>query len=83
MPYLVAQRPLLRRPARLRLILAFHQHKLGVGRGGVAEVGGYGPQLLRVQAVLETVFHGLQGRPLGGPLVGLDVGRGRGQSPFL
>lgn len=83
LPDLIAQRPLLRRPARFRLILAFHQHELGVGGFRIAEIGGHGPQLFWVQAVIETVFHGLQGRPLGGPLVGLDVGRGRGRSPFL
>lgn len=82
LPDLIAQRPLLRRPARFRLILAFHQHKLGVGGFRIAEVGGHGPQLLRVQAVLETVFHGLQGRPLGGPLVGLDVGCSHRVSSF-
>lgn len=57
LPDLITQRPLLRRPARFHLILAFHQHELGVGRLGIAEVGGHGPQLLRVQAVVETVFH--------------------------
>lgn len=83
LPDLIAQRPLFRRPARFRLILAFHQHKLSVGGFRIAEVGGHGPQLFRVQAVVKTVFHGLQGRPLGGPLVGLDVGCSRGRSPFL
>lgn len=79
---LVAQRPLLRRPARFRLILALYQHKLGVGCFRVAEVGGHRPQLLRVQAVVKAVFQTLDGRPLGGLFVWLDVGCGRGRSSF-
>jgi len=73
---LVAQRPLLRRPARFRLILALYQHKFSVGGFRVAEVGGHRPQLLRVQAVVKAVFQTLNGRPLGGLFVGLDVGCG-------
>lgn len=77
---LVAQCPLLRRPARFRLILALYQHKFSVGGFRVAEVGGHRPQLLRVQAVVKTVFQALNSRPLGGLFVGLDIGRGRGRS---
>ena len=40
---LVAQRPLLRRSARFRLILALYQHKFSVGSFRVAEVGGHRP----------------------------------------
>ena len=83
LPDLIAQRPLFGCTARLRLVLAFHQHKLGVGGFRFAEAGGHGTQLFRVQSIVKTVFHGLQGRPLCGPLVGLDVSRGRGRSPFL
>ena len=79
---LVAQRPLLRRPARFRLILALYQHKFSVGGFRVAEVGGHRPQLLRVQAVVKAVFQTLNGRPLGGLFMGLDVGRSRGRSSF-
>ena len=79
---LVAQRPLLRRPARFRLILALYQHKFSVGGFRVAEVGGHRPQLFRVQAIVKTVFQALNGRPLGGLFVGLDVGRGRGHTPL-
>ena len=79
---LVAQRPLLRRPARFRLILALYQHKFSVGGFWVAEVGGHRPQLLRVQAIVKAVFQTLNGRPLDGLFVGLDIGRGRGRSSF-
>ena len=82
LPDLVAQRPLLRRPARFRLILALYQHKFSVGGFRVAEVGGHRPQLLRVQAVVKAVFQTLNGRPLGGLFMGLDVGRSRGRSSF-
>ena len=80
---LVAQRPLLRRPARFRLILPLYQHKFSVGGFRGAEVGGHRPQLLRVQAVVKAVFQALNGRPLGGLFVGLDVGRSRNISPQL
>ena len=83
MAELVAQRPLLRRPARFRLILALYQNKFSMGRFRVTEVGGHRPQLLRVQAVVKAVFQALNGRPLGGLFVGLDVGRGRNTDPFL
>ena len=79
---LVAQRPLLRRPARFRLILALYQHKFSVGGFRVAEVGGHRSQLLRVQAVVKAVFQTLNGRPLGGLFVGLDIGRSRERSSF-
>ena len=58
------------------------QHELGVCRGRIAEVGGNGPQLLRVQAIVKAVFQALQGRPLIGSLVGFEVGCGRRQSSF-
>ena len=48
----------------------------------VAEVGGHRPQLLRVQAIVKAVFQTLNGRPLGGLFMGLDVGRSRGRSSF-
>lgn len=76
---LVAQRPLLRRPARFRLIMGLYQHKFSVSGFRVAEVGGHGHQLLRVQPVVKAVFHALNGRPLGGPFVGFDIGRSRGR----
>ena len=76
---LVVQRPLLRRPARFRLILALYQHKFSMGGFRVAEVGGHRPQLLRVQAVVKAVFQALNGRPLGGLFVGLDISCSRGR----
>ena len=79
---LVAQRPLLRRPARFRLILALYQHKFSVGGFRVAEVRGHRPQFLRVQAVVKAVFQTLYGRSLGGLFVRLNVGRRRERSSF-
>ena len=82
LPDLIAERPMLRRSSGCRLILPFHQHKFQMGRLGVAEVRRHGPQLLRVQAVVKAVFQTLNGRPLGGLFMGLDVGRSRGRSSF-
>ena len=48
----------------------------------VAEIRGHRPQLLRVQSVVKAVFQTLNGRPLGGLFVGLDIGRSRGRSSF-
>ncbi len=70
LPDLVAQRPVSGSAVSFALILIFDQHKLGMCRGWIAEVGGNGPQLLRVQTVIKAVFQTLQGRPLIGPLVG-------------
>lgn len=56
--------------------------ELGVCRGWIAEVGGNGPQLFRVQAIVKAVFQALQGRPLIGPLVGFEVGCGRRHPSF-
>ena len=67
---LVAQRPVSGPAVSFALILIFDQHELGVCRGRIAKVGGNGPQLFRVQAIVEAVFQALQGRPLIGPLVG-------------
>lgn len=64
------------------MILALYQHKFSVGGFRVAEVGGHRPQLLRVQAVVKAIFQTLNGRPLDGLSVGLDVGRSRGRSSF-
>ena len=82
LPDLVAQRPLSGPAVGFALILIFDQHELGVCRGRIAEVGGNGPQLLRVQAIVKAVFQTLQGRSLIGPLVGFEVGRGRRQPSF-
>ena len=82
LPDLVAQRPVSGPAVGFALILIFDQHELGVCRGRIAEVGGNGPQLLRVQAIVKAVFQALQGRPLIGPLVGFEVGCGRRQPSF-
>ena len=82
LPDLVAQRPVSGPAVSFALILIFDQHELGVCRGWIAEVGGNGPQLFRVQPIVEAVFQTLQGRPLIGPLVGFEVGRGRRQPSF-
>ena len=82
LPDLVAQRPVSGHAVSFPLILIFDQHELGVCRGRIAEVGGNGPQLLRVQAIVKAVFQTLNGRPLGGLFMGLDVGRSRGRSSF-
>ena len=82
LPDLVAQRPVSDPAVSFPLILFFDQHELGVCRGRIAEVGGNGPQFLRVQPIVEAVFQTLQGRPLGGLFMGLDVGRSRGRSSF-
>ena len=82
LPDLVAQRPVSGPAVGFALIVIFDQHELGVCRGRIAEVGGNGPQLLRVQAIVKAVFQALQGRPLIGPLVGFEVGRSRRQSSF-
>ena len=82
LPDLVAQRPVSGPAVSFALILIFDQHELGVCRGRIAEVGGNGPQLLRVQAIVKAVFQALQGRPLIGPLVGFEVGCGRRQPSF-
>lgn len=44
---------------------------------GLAELVAQLPQLLRVQAVVKTVFQALNGRPLDGLFVEFDVCRGR------
>lgn len=80
---LVAQRAALGLAVCFPLILIFYHHKLCVGRGGITEVGGHRPQLLRVQAVVEAVFQTLQSRPLGGLLMGFDIGCGRGRPSSL
>ena len=80
---LVAKRTALGLAVCFSLILIFHHHKLGVGRGGIAEAGGHRSQFLRVQAVVEAVFQTLQGRPLGGLLMRFDIGCGRGQPSSL
>ena len=77
LPDLVAQRPVSGPAVGFALILIFDQHELGVCRGRIAEVGGNGPQLFRVQAIVKAVFQALQGRPLIGLLVGFEVGCGR------
>ena len=82
LPDLVAQRPVSGPAVGFALILIFDQHELGVCRGRIAEVGGNGPQLLRVQAIVKAVFQALQGRPLIGPLVGFEVGCGRRHPSF-
>ena len=82
LPDLVAQRPVSGPAVSFALILIFDQHELGVCRGRIAEVGGNGPQLLRVQAIVKAVFQALQGRPLIGPLVGFEVGCGRRHPSF-
>ena len=82
LPDLVAQRPVSGSAVSFALILIFDQHELGVCRGRIAEVGRNGPQLLRVQAIVKAVFQTLNGRPLGGLFMGLDVGRSRGRSSF-
>ena len=82
LPDLVAQRPVSGHAVSFPLILIFDQHELGVCCGRIAEVGGNGPQLLRVQAIVKTVFQALQGRPLIGPLVGFEVGCGRRHPSF-
>ena len=82
LPDLVAQRPVSGPAVGFALILIFDQHELGVCRGRIAEVGGNGPQLLRVQAIVKAVFQALQGRPLIGPLVRFEVGCGRRQPSF-
>lgn len=65
LPDLIAQRPMLRSAVCFRLILALYQHKLQMGRLGVAEVGRHRPQLLRVQAIVKTILQALQRRPSG------------------
>lgn len=55
---------------------------LAHGRFRFAQVGGHLPQRLQVQTLVKTVFHGLQGRPLGFLLVGLDVGGGHMTTPL-
>ena len=82
LPDLVAQRPVSGSAVSFALILIFDQHELGVCCGRIAEVGGNGPQLFRVQAIVKAVFQALQGRPFIGPLVGFEVSCGRRQSSF-
>ena len=80
LPDLIAQGPALHLPARLRPILALHQQELGVGRGGIAEIGGHRPQLFRVEPIVKAVFQALQGRPVGGLFVWPNVCCGRGST---
>ena len=82
LPDLIAQSSALHLPSRFRLILAFHQQELDVGRGGIAEVSGHGPQLLRIEPIIKAVFQALQSRPARGLLVWFDECCGRGIPPF-
>ena len=53
-----------------------------MGRGGIAEVSGHGPQLLRIEPIIKAVFQALQSRPARGLLVWFDECCGRGIPPF-
>ena len=46
-------------PACLCKVLTFYQKKLGGSRVRIAEIGRYGSQLFRVQAIGETILHRL------------------------
>ena len=46
-------------PACLCMVLTFYQKKLGGSRVLIAEIGRYGSQLFRVQAIGETILHRL------------------------
>ena len=78
LPDLIAERPMLRRPSGCRLILLLDEHKLQMGRLGIAEVGRHRPQLLRVQAIVKAILQALQSCPLCGLLMGFDKSRRRG-----
>ena len=80
LPDLEEQSAALHGPARLGLILALREQKLGVSRCGIAEVGGNGSQLFRVQTVGEPLLHCLDGALIRRFFVGPDIRCGRGQT---
>lgn len=59
LPDLKEQCPARYGPACLCKVLTFYQKKLGGGRVRIAEIGRYGSQLFRVQAIGETILHRL------------------------
>lgn len=75
--------PAIHSPARFRLILAFYQQELSRSRFGIAEVGGHGPQLFRVEPIGKPILHCLDCITSSRHLVGSDVGCSRIIAPFL
>ena len=69
-------------PACLCKVLTFYQKKLGGGRARVAEIGRYGSQLFRVQAIGETILHRLNCTFSRRCFIRADVG-GRRRNPSL
>ena len=59
LPDLKEQGPARYGSACLCKVLTFYQKKLGGGRVRIAEIGRYGSQLFRVQAIGETILHRL------------------------
>jgi len=59
LPDLKEQGPARYGPACLCKVLTFYQKKLGGSRVRIAEIGRYGSQLFRVQAIGETILHRL------------------------
>ena len=59
LPDLKEQCPARYGPACLCKVLTFYQKKLGGSRVRIAEIGRYGSQLFRVQAIGETILHRL------------------------
>ena len=69
-------------PARFRLVLAFCQKKLGGGRYRIAEIGGHGSQLFRIEPIGKPLLHRLNGAFSRRYLVGSDVSCSRGRTSF-
>ena len=73
LPDLKEQGPALHGPARSRLVLALCQKKLSGGGCRIAEVGGHGTQLFRIEPVGKPILHRLNSRFSRRHLVGPDV----------
>ena len=82
LPDLKEQGPALHGPARFRLVLAFCQKKLGGGRYRIAEIGGHGSQLFRIEPIGKPLLHRLNGAFSRRYLVGSDVSCSRGRTSF-
>ena len=82
LPDLKEQGPALHGPARLRLVLAFCQKKLGGGRCWIAEIGRHGPQLFRIEPIGKPLLHRLNSRFSRRYFVGPDVSCSRGRTSF-
>lgn len=73
LPDLKEQGPALHGPACFRLVLAFRQKKLSRGRRRIAEVGGHGTQLFRIEPVGKPFLHRLDSGFSRRYLVGPDI----------